>query len=1659
MNHKFLSILKRISKILLWIIGSVIGLLIIVLLLLNIPSVQNMIVDKVGTELSRMTGTEISVERVGIFLPTVALHGIYIEGSDGDTLAYVGEMKITANLAPLLNRTISLENIRIADAEANISRPDSSENYNFQFILDSLSSGSTTQQSQSPWNFTIDEVSLENIHFVYHDYFMNQFGDVTIGGFDLDMDTFDLNELDFYAGELRLDNSRILYSQSGSGNSSAADTAADTTTQTGNEAGLDLKVADLVLSGNSIVFMDSTTRDLIELDIGNFNIREGAMHMKEQSIVVSSIALNESRLAYLKDSSAAIAVDQENPQNREPAGPVASSGGAAAGSPVQPQGSSDSPGASSAWSFRLDDLEFENNSISYHDERYPRKEQEMDMNHLEVELVNTLIGNIRFDSSLQADIHQIVVREKNGISIEDLKGSVYYSVNEVRVDDFHIETSNSFIDAGKIILKDYQDINSMNAEAELKGSLFTGDITYVLPSLEEFIAEPKIIDLKTSLVMEDQRVTLENLDLSAEGIALSAKGTFSGLEDLDGMNMEDVQVRLETSRGGLESVVPSRFLPDSLTLPDQLSLDLAVEGSMDDFSADVNFSSNLGAFAVHINQDSLPSGGFRMDSRIGLKKVQLGRILNDPRLGIADADISLSGNGMELMKAAYQLRGTINRFDYSGYAYEDIMMEASYDDPDLKINISADQPAIAFQLEGNAVLRDSFPSVAIHLNLEKADFDSLNLFNQQLVARAVIDADLDSIQTGRLNGSVGIRNVAFLKNGEVYEIDSLMVVSIDQEDNSELTIHSDLLTLQLQGNVPIMKIPTVVTGLMGEIMTPAEDSIKSDSAYHLNFNLELHRNELLSKLFIPQLKRLDIDKFEGELDESEDLIKLDIEVPVIEYGSFTINSFTAKVDTKSDRINGYLNIDELRGGDIAVSDILLNASAGEDRLMVNFEIPKADSAFLKVVSEVFRQEGILAVHILEDSLILNGNHWQVNPENRLLLGNNFHAENFELTHNDQRIRISQKQGSSNDSVTVIDINDFNLAAFGHIFDTEKPFFDGILNTDLTLGPRKTYPSGNIGIDSLAYQDIPLGNITANIENIESGMGLDFILSGESGSLSIQGAYLPEDNNRLDLNADFQDFSLQSLKPVTDPLSETFEGELDGQLSITGTTSSPGISGDLNLNNLRIFPEILNTWIYIDDETIHFDQDEISFNNFTIQDADKQEATLDGTVNTGNFKKVELDLSFEANDFLAFNSEEASGENIFYGKIIIDSDIQLSGSPAQLEITGGLVLNEKSDLNVIIPGANDAVIQRDKIVNFIDLDQGLQEDRFQMAIKEQAEDSIVQSIEGIEINLNIDIEENSRLKFIIDEQTNEYLAVQGQGDLSFQLQPNGGMNMSGRYDINEGVYFLNFQGLVKREFNIQPESYIEWTGQPTDAYLNIVAQYSLETQPPVTDITDRIPFNVVINIKGEIMSPDLSFSISMPEQTMQQYQQVAAYINDINGAESELNKQVMSLVLFKNFMTGQDAGSSGLGLTSTARASISKFLTQQLNRLSTGIEGFNVSFNLESYETQSEAEGTQGVTNLEVGLSQSLFSDRLTVKVSGDVYLEDNRQQSNEFLNYMDDVALEYQLTEDGNFHLVGFRENEYDGISQGEIIRTGVGIIFSNDYNDIRELFKKKKNK
>jgi hypothetical protein len=356
------------------------------------------------------------------------------------------------------------------------------------------------------------------------------------------------------------------------------------------------------------------------------------------------------------------------------------------------------------------------------------------------------------------------------------------------------------------------------------------------------------------------------------------------------------------------------------------------------------------------------------------------------------------------------------------------------------------------------------------------------------------------------------------------------------------------------------------------------------------------------------------------------------------------------------------------------------------------------------------------------------------------------------------------------------------------------------------------------------------------------------------------------------------------------------------------------------------------------------------------------------------------------------------------------------------------------------------------------------------------------IRGISLSAKISVDKSTSFTLLVDPLAGDSLQVHGKADLIFTLNPNGEMGLSGRYILSGGSYKATLEGLVTKEFIIVAGSMIEWFGDPLDARVDVTARYDTRAKPtslmsvgsaltPAESAAYSQPlsFYIYMMMQGELMQPKISFKLDMPEnQKGAGGGAVYGKLNTINSDETELNRQVFSLLVFNNFMASGNAGSTGSDASDFARSSVSRLMTDQLNKLSSQyIKGVDVNVDLvsyNSYQTNEVNNQKQGNTQLQVGVKKTLLNDRLSVQIGGNVMLEGQQSTTdptttNNAQNITGDVVIEYKFTESGRYKLKGFRLNQMDGVTNGIIVQTGVGVVYTRDYNHMKDLFQKNNDK
>ena len=343
-------------------------------------------------------------------------------------------------------------------------------------------------------------------------------------------------------------------------------------------------------------------------------------------------------------------------------------------------------------------------------------------------------------------------------------------------------------------------------------------------------------------------------------------------------------------------------------------------------------------------------------------------------------------------------------------------------------------------------------------------------------------------------------------------------------------------------------------------------------------------------------------------------------------------------------------------------------------------------------------------------------------------------------------------------------------------------------------------------------------------------------------------------------------------------------------------------------------------------------------------------------------------------------------------------------------------------------------------------------------------------QGMDVRTVLEIAEDADFHVIIDERTGDNLEVSGDAALNLNIEPNGRINLSGRYELKSGHYETNLYNLVKRRFEINPGSTITWQGDPTDAKLDVTAVYSVETsaEPLMSSVVSSedvsvsskyqevLPFLVYLNVDGELLQPDLSFGLDMPEDEQGALSgAVYGRVQQLNGQEAELNKQVFSLLALNRFYPDSGSDGSSGGTAAIARDNVNKVLSGELNAFSDkvfGNTGVEVDFDLDSF-TDYQGDSPQDRTQLNINAKKKLFDDRLVVTAGSAVDVEGSAQSGQEQTPIIGNVSLEYLLTKDGRYRLRGFRKSEYENIIDGQLIVTGMAVIFNREFNKFSQLF------
>ncbi|WP_442902415.1 translocation/assembly module TamB domain-containing protein [Flavobacterium sp.] len=1644
--------IKKSLKIFGWIIVGIISLILLLLITIQIPAIQNSIKNKAVNYLEEKIKTPVKIEKIEIGFPKkIILNNVYFQSQIGDTLFSGEKVAVNLSLFKLFNDEIEINSISLKNTTANVKRNKDSI-YNFDYIIDAFSS-KTPKSNQKEMKFSIHDIRLENIRVYFDDAITKNNFNISLNHLETKIKEFDLKKMDYEIPKIKLNGLKANLKQGELLREIATNTVVKTDSIIKKRPDLNIKLGKIDLSNIQVTYDNAGTKLNSGLSLSKLFIDFKKTNLPKQEITINKLELNG-----LKGGLTLGKLDRKLDLEKLPRQ------------------------STPKWQLFLSDVNIKNVDFRFDDENSPKISKGIDYNHINVQQLQLEAKNLNYTSNpnvFSGNIEAFTVKEQSGFNIKKLQTHFAYTAYGVQLKKLFLKTNKTFIQNQITIqypslqaLKTNPGSLAMNADLQ-KSHVAFNDILLFVPDLAQipFFKNNanSIAHINGQIKGKLNDLMLPYLDVSGIGSSsISVSGRIIGLPNTEkawyNLNIKNLYV----SAQDIDKSVKKGTLPTSIQLPQNTILKGTFKGKLNNFDTNFTLISSLGNAQIKANFDNRIKNAEKYNGVIALDNFDLGKLIKDASIGKITLKANMNGTGLSPKSASARLNGFMQKGVFNNYTYQNLALNGKITNGLYTASAKIKDPNLEFDLTSNGNFNASYPEVNMKMNIAIADLQKLNFNNTPLKFRGEFDVKMTSASVDHLNGILTAKNLLLVNEKGQFPLDSIHITATSTAEKNTLQLQSQFIKANVFGKYQLNEIVPAITNSINKYYAVQPATTIKTKPQNFNFDVTISEDPIIMKL-ISEIKQVEPININGRYNSANDTIVLNAKVPKLIYGENIISNGIFKINTNDDSLVYNATLGEIQNVQFRLPNTQIEGSVKDNLLTYQLQLrDEKDKDQYIIAGTVKADNGNTKIHLSPQDLMLNYEKWSISENNLIRLSNNgIYANEFVLKNGNSTIAL-QSQFEKGNSPLILQFNDFNIETISRAIQKESLAFGGIMNGEATIENIKTQPVfvSDITIKNFTYKKENVGDISVKVNNkVANTYAIETTITGQGNDAKLHGIY-QNTNKSFDLNLDLKQLNLISIQPFTQDQLTKSSGYLSGKFHIKGNLDQPKIIGELKFNDGAFTVTKLNSAFELLNDKITFTEERMEFKNFSLSDSDKNILLLRGKIVTSNYSDFAFNLRVNGNNFRVTNST-AKDNDLYYGKLYIDTNLTIKGNQNKPIIDGNIKVNENTELTIVLPQSNPSITDREGIVEFIDQDAPQIDKRLLIAT-----DSISQTkFKSMNVSATIEIDKDAELTMIIDKGNGDYLKLKGEAQLTGGIDESGKTTLTGRYELKEGTYEMTFNYL-KRKFEINEGSYILWTGEPTTANINITAVYETKTAP--IDLLDdqlgnispavrntykqRIPFETHLKMKGELLKPEITFDIILPEGNYNVSSEIVSNtrtkLEQLRQQPDELNKQVFALLLLNRFIGENPFSSeSHSGTESIVRQSVSKMMSQQLNNLAGNlIEGVELDFDLEASDDYTT--GTrENRTDLNVGVSKRLLDDKLKVTVGSSFGIEGPVQANRETTNIAGDVSLDYQLSKDGRYMLRAYRKNEYQVALQGQIIETGVAFIITMDYNKFKELF------
>lgn len=1060
---------------------------------------------------------------------------------------------------------------------------------------------------------------------------------------------------------------------------------------------------------------------------------------------------------------------------------------------------------------------------------------------------------------------------------------------------------------------------------------------------------------------------------------------------------------------------------------------------------------------------------------INTEKISLNTLLNNDRFGNLAASITFNGILPQNKTLHVVADGRISAFDYNNYTYRDISLHSTLNEKNVSGSLKINDPNIALDIEGGLNMMSQIPNINVKASLRNFSPAETKLTEQWGDARfdANIAADFRATGLNDASGFVSLTDFSMTSTQDNYALERMDINSGYKDGHTHfLTLNSDFGEAEILGNFEYKTLAQSVINIVKHNLPTMPGLRSSSMTTGNNFFLDAKINNtdwLVKLLNIP----LHIESkmiLKGKLDDSSRQLTINCDIPSFKYNGKQYRNGDIEVTSLRDTLRSCIGVTKKldSGNDL---ELRLTADATANNLLTSFawdnNAKKRMSGIFNAKTRFFSNEenkDMARIEIQPSHINIDNTVWSIEPSTITYMKNNVKVEQFAITNDQQHIIVNGTASDNYDDSLSVDLQSIDIEYILDLVNFHSVDFSGKATgrayISAPFGSMSAY--GTITVDDFKFENGRMGVLNANVnwDKQEKQVNINAIAADGQSAMTFINGYVSPTHNNIDLSIMANGTSIEFLQSFTNSFTRYITGNATGEVRLAGPLSNMNLTGELVVDGeTTIRPT--NCKYLLHNDTVRFIPNEIQLNTQPFYDINGNTGTLSGSIYHNHLTNLSYDMAIKAYNLQAYNFSNF-GDDSFYGTVYGTGEVGIRGRSGEVNINIDITPQRNSTFvyNASIPDA----IANQEFIQWNDLTPiAAATDSILPQTTNQAKNTRTDIPSDMHINFTINCTPEATIKVLMDNKTNDYITLNGNGTIRATYYNKGSFNMFGTYTVEHGTYGITIQDIIKKNFTFNEGGKIVFGGDPYDASLNLQAIHTVNGVS-LSDLNigksfsnNTIRVNCLMNISGQPKAPIVDFDIDMPTVSSDEKQMIRSIIN----SEDEMNQQVVYLLGIGRFYP-QEANNASVqseslhSHTSLAMQSLlSGTISSQINSvLSTVVNSSNWNFGA------NISTGDEGWNNAEYEglLSGRLLNNRLLI--NGQFGYRDN--VNNATSSFIGDFDIRYLLHPNGNLAINIYNKTNDRYFTKSSLNTQGIGLIMKKDFNGMKDLFnirQKKKRK